>query len=333
MTAQSILMTVALPLLSRRLLKVHGKDTATFLQGLTTNDIFRVLGDPKVALERAQLVSPAAIYTAFLNPKGRFMFDAFIYRDTGHQEDQEPSCILDIHESHFDLAKTILKRYKLRSNVTLDDISDSFAVKWSLQLKNPKVEELSKESLRFLDPRLEWLGIRSIEEKSEDSSISSADFIYNQHRLILGVPDSPHDLMTEKSLVLESNLHCLNGVSFSKGCYVGQELTARSHFQGVTRKRLTPFRVLKEPLEYCHESPLRGPLLHKSEQVDLDTNESLLDECGDVKGTVTSFDSSSGLGMAMIRSEHMHTFPLKPLRSNRLFVYPWIPSFWKLDEF
>jgi len=64
--------------------------------------------------------------------------------------------------------------------------------------------------------------------------------VYHALRLCYGVPEGVHDIVAEENLPLECNLDWLNGVSFSKGCYVGQELTARTHFQGLIRKRMMP---------------------------------------------------------------------------------------------
>lgn len=97
----------------------------------------------------------------------------------------------------------------------------------------------------FVDPRVSELGWRLIVDKTEETQmelLGSADLCggYDQLRYSLGVPEGPLDLLPGKALPLECDLVDLNGISFTKGCYIGQELTARTYHTGVVRKRLLP---------------------------------------------------------------------------------------------
>ena len=77
-----------------------------------------------------------------------------------------------------------------------------------------------------------------------ETGLTEADFAaYDRHRLALGVPDGSRDLVPEKSILLESGFDELNGVDWQKGCYVGQELTARTKYRGLIKKRLFPVRI------------------------------------------------------------------------------------------
>jgi folate-binding protein YgfZ len=101
----------------------------------------------------------------------------------------------------------------------------------------------------LVDPRLAELGGRVIMEQGclsrlTESGLTETDFAaYDRHRLALGVPDGSRDLVPEKSILLESGFDELNGVNWQKGCYVGQELTARTKYRGLIKKRLFPVRI------------------------------------------------------------------------------------------
>ncbi len=104
--------------------------------------------------------------------------------------------------------------------------------------------------MALVDPRLRALGARVILPREEiretliAAGIAEADFAaYDRHRLALGIPDGSRDLIVEKSILLESGFDELNGVDWQKGCYIGQELTARTKYRGLIKKRLFPVRI------------------------------------------------------------------------------------------
>ena len=104
--------------------------------------------------------------------------------------------------------------------------------------------------MALVDPRLAALGARVILPREQigtvlsDADVSEADFAaYDRHRLALGVPDGSRDLLVEKSILLESGFDELNGVDWDKGCYIGQELTARTKYRGLIKKRLFPVQI------------------------------------------------------------------------------------------
>ena len=103
----------------------------------------------------------------------------------------------------------------------------------------------SNNGVIFVDPRWSDLGERLIVRKGAypyQSPTADAD-AYDRHRLRLGVPDGRKDLTVEKSSLLEGNFDRLNGISWTKGCYMGQELTARLHYRALLKKRLIPVAV------------------------------------------------------------------------------------------
>jgi len=106
-----------------------------------------------------------------------------------------------------------------------------------------------KDGVVFVDPRLVGLGARAIVPRDKIAEIAALGFqtaafeAYDALRLSLGVPDGSRDLPVEKALLLENGFDELNGVDWKKGCYVGQELTARMKYRALTKKRLTPVRI------------------------------------------------------------------------------------------
>jgi len=176
------------------------EDPAAFLQGLLTNDVTGEL--------------PA--YAALLTPQGKTMFDMVVWRDGG---DIILDCETEVAE---DLAKR-LSLYRLRCKLAIA-VDDTLAVHWQ---KGPR-EGASP------DPRLPALGWRWLASTSDDSA--RADDAWRAHRLSCGVPEGSEEL--GDILWLETNAVELHGVSFNKGCYIGQENTARMNWRQKVNRRL-----------------------------------------------------------------------------------------------
>lgn len=179
-----------------------GEDVVAFLQGLVTSDVTGAL--------------PA--WSALLSPQGKALFDFLVWRSG---DDLLIDCEDEIAES---LAKR-LSLYRLRRAIDIA-VDSGLAVHWS-----PEAHEGS-----VADPRLEALGHRwiALENEAEDD----ADDAYLKHRLTLGVPEGRAELGQDATLWLECNAVELNGVSFTKGCYVGQENTARMNWRQKVNRRL-----------------------------------------------------------------------------------------------
>lgn len=224
---------IHVPLADRGVISVSGNDARDFLQGLITNDIEKVS-------------ETAAIYAALLTPQGKFLHDFFItlYKD---------KFLLDCEAARIpDLIKR-LTMYRLRAKVEITDETGTFAV--GVMLAHGDADENAEagsakirfDGVSYTDPRHAGLGERTIRLIDEDDTFPTDEAVlannraeYDAKRIALGIPDSGADLVPEKSLPLEVGFDELQGVDFQKGCYVGQEVTARMKHRSLVKKRLFP---------------------------------------------------------------------------------------------
>lgn len=241
-----------------------GADAAKFLQGLTTNDIHH--------LKHAN----DSQFTCFLNNKGRALAEATVSlaaerRASGADAGAPapaPLYLLDVHAAQKDEMLKHLKTYKLRSKVDILDLSASHAAAAAVPTDPFSLSEGARNSRStrdtdailthvrqaadskdapfavYRDPRATRMGVRTILPR--DLHLPSLQSLplphapeleYHALRLLLGIPEGRE---AADMVPLEWNLSFLNGVSFDKGCYVGQELMARTHFRGLIRKRVLP---------------------------------------------------------------------------------------------
>ncbi len=225
----------------RGLVKISGTDCAEFLQNLVSCDISKV-----------EINSPQ--YGALLSPQGKLLFDFIII--------QSDDCFLfDIHRS---IIPDFIKKfaiYKLRANVEIEDMSDSYTMVavWNIS-KIP-----SWSNLTYIDPRLKLLGYRVIVKNqelpkflstSEAESASLAD--YNLHRINLGIPFGVDDFEYGQVFPHDVNMDYLNGIDFSKGCFVGQEVVSRMKYRGTARRRCIIANSSTEPLKPKTEITAEG---------------------------------------------------------------------------
>ncbi|KAI9887258.1 MAG: ccr4 associated factor [Watsoniomyces obsoletus] len=254
----------AAKLTNRRLISVQGQDAAHFLQGLTTNNI------------RPEQTS--GFYSAFLTAQGRVLNDVFIY-PTSHSRaytntlpssvtstgSSEPGYLIEVDSSEAQSLFTHIKRYRLRAKVLLKLLDEGQWNTWSIwnnpphehwtthyipeQLTNPhKTEDTIK--IGCIDARAPGMGQRVIlpgdsqpdilsQEGSKEASLEE----YIIRRILKGVAEGQREIPRETSLPQESNIDFMGGIDFRKGCYVGQELTIRTHHTGVVRKRILPVEL------------------------------------------------------------------------------------------
>jgi tRNA-modifying protein YgfZ len=244
----------------RGILSVRGPDALHFLQGLTTADV-RTLRNPN-----------DAVFAAFLNPKGRTVAEATVSLSQS-SKDGAPELLLDVPEGQVATLAAQLLRYKLRRNVDIRDLSDEHAV-FALPSLHPFATSTDAEraalvetatrlrravqeggpssaSAVYLDPRSPRLGLRLLApssclaavERAEPGLVAVQYPHFEMLRLLLGVPEGAEVV---DAVPAEWNAEYLGAVSFGKGCYIGQELVARTHFRGAVRKRYVPLVLQAE---------------------------------------------------------------------------------------
>ena len=186
-------------LADRALIRVAGDDVRGFLQGLVTQDV-------------ATLDASRPRWSGLLTAQGKALFDFLLWADGEY-------IVIDCEAAEADALARRLALYRLRRAITIERIAG--AVHWALD-----------HSLGVADPRLADLGKRWLGMPGEPAQGWLA------HRLSLGVTEGAAELGRDKTLWLEANAEELNGVSFAKGCYVGQENTARMHYRAKVNRRL-----------------------------------------------------------------------------------------------
>jgi folate-binding protein YgfZ len=197
----------------RAVLALSGADRVGFLNGLVSNDV-------------AMAAPGRAVWTALLTAQGKWLADFFIFAD-GER------LLLDCEAAQAPMLLQRLQRYKLRADIALAPTDFSVTVAWDGAPAAPG-------AVLAPDPRLAEAGWRLLAAHPIATNASASD--WNLHRLGLGLPDGSADLEAEKTILLEAGFDELNGVSWTKGCYMGQELTARTRYRGLVKRRLLPVR-------------------------------------------------------------------------------------------
>lgn len=224
---------------NRGLIHLEGPERHDFLQGLITNDI-------------EKLAPGKALYACLLTPQGKFLHDFFVSEGDGFTllECEGGARAQDLFER--------LNKYRLRADVqiSLEENVPVYTILPSMSSR-AKPRDLNKDhtgsdpsaSLRsgrddntgYPDPRHEQMGFRSFEKPSDMEEKPFEE--WDRHRITLGIPDGSRDMIVEKSTLDEANIEKWNGVSYDKGCYVGQELTARVKHRGLGKKHLQTVQI------------------------------------------------------------------------------------------
>lgn len=248
-------MTQAIIFHDRGLLRLGGADAQSLLQSLVTADL-------------TGLATDRAVYTALLTPQGKYLFDFHVSlaADPGSDGSGETggaaggtaggTMLLEAAGDRLADLERRLTLYRLRASVTIEPVApqpavaivfgDDAATVAGLPA-TPGAMRHSGALTLMLDPRLAALGVRlygpaaSIESWLQAEGIETAPpAVFARHRIALAVPVGGVDLLLDKTIMLEAGLDQLGAVAFDKGCFVGQELTARTHYRGLVKRRLVP---------------------------------------------------------------------------------------------
>ncbi|PWN25199.1 Aminomethyltransferase folate-binding domain-containing protein, partial [Jaminaea rosea] len=244
----------------RSVLSLRGANTYKLLQGLVTNDVRRLeerATSPSASSSAQTSAHTSAFYCGFLNPQGRLIGPAFLYNEGTFAATSDPaappSVLMDCHSANVPSLQTFIKRFMLRSKVKLADESEGWET-WAIWSDDASSRDeeamtsLEQEGKVLRDARTPRMGWRLLSPRNSTPPLPIAvqhrsPLAYTRHRIAQGVPDGPVELPENSSLPLEANLDLMGGVDYKKGCYVGQELTARTHHIGVVRKRVMPVRL------------------------------------------------------------------------------------------
>jgi folate-binding protein YgfZ len=265
-------------LAERGVVEVAGEDRVGFLQGLVSNDV--------------ALAAPGhAVWAALLTPQGKWLADFFVLADADR-------LLLDCERAQAPMLAQKLGRFRLRARVTVADVSDHLRAAAAWGAPPPPVDGTVAP-----DPRLPDAGWRILAADLPSATADAAD--WDRHRLALGLPDGSRDLEPEKSVLLEAGFDELGGISWTKGCYMGQELTARTRYRGLLKRRLVPVDVAG-PLP-----PPGAPVLRDGAEV----------------GTMRS--GRDGRGIALLRLEALDAPSLACAEAT---LMPRIPAWMRLPE-
>ena len=205
-----------------RFLSIEGGDSNEFLQNLITNDINKCSEDN-------------ILYSCLLSPQGKFLSDFFIFK-------KDKRYLIETHSLFYEKLLKKLKMYKLRSKVDINEVNNlhSYSIFGDLQ----------KDQDTFIfnsDPRNENIGLKLIHLKNNPKILDHLNEINEEkyHQILIQniVPLSHYDLEENKSLLLENNFENLNSISWDKGCYVGQEITARMKYRALLKKKIYSLEI------------------------------------------------------------------------------------------
>ena len=262
-------------------LSIEGEDSNEFLQNLITNDINKCSEDN-------------IIYSCLLSPQGKFLSDFFIFK-------KDEKYLIETHSFFYEKLLKKLNLYKLRSKVHINEVNNlhSYSVFGDIQ----------KDQDTFIfnsDPRNKNIGLKLIHLKKNPEILDSLNEINEEkyHQILIQntVPLSHYDLEENKSLLLENNFENLNSISWDKGCYVGQEITARMKYRALLKKKIYS-------LEIKEGSPLIGQVIKDDE------NEF---------GKIISIKNDSVLAMLKIELAEIKINTKKQIKTNEGLVLEFI---------
>ena len=206
-----------------KFIEISGQDSVTFIQNLITNDINKCKANH-------------FLYSCLLTPQGKFLTDFFIFKNN-------EKFIFEVHDNFYEDFLQKLNIYKLRSNINIKEnkLFFSFIIFGELEINN-------HYEILNLDPRNSNIGKRLIQYdpiiKFNEEIIEIDEKKYHEILIQNKIPYSPFDLEKNKSLLLENNFNNINAISWTKGCFVGQEITARMKYRALLKKQLYALELI-----------------------------------------------------------------------------------------
>ncbi|ESQ38245.1 hypothetical protein EUTSA_v10028714mg [Eutrema salsugineum] len=302
-------------------------------------------------------VSTPPMYAALLTPQGRFLYDFFLYSPTRPEEklnrtgsgpgsDSERGgsveLFADVDVSVLDELLETLKKYRLRAKVDIENVAEEFSC-WQRYGRNLSgsssvgwgggVDRAGESTASgnkygwqwYKDPRLDCLGYRSIFPSDATPPLVEADKETDERNYLLwrlehGVAEGSAEIPKGEAIPLEYNFVGLNAISFDKGCYVGQELIARTHHRGVIRKRLLPLRFIDRNGKELNQKIAAG-----AEVVESGTGKKM--------GTVSTALGGRGMGVMRVEEAFKESSELTVKGSEDVKVEAIKPTWWPSQWF
>jgi folate-binding protein YgfZ len=222
-----------IPLEDRSVISISGNDAEQMLQGVITNDIKKTSHN-------------YAIYSLLLTPQGKYLFDFFILKNH-----ETSGYLIDISTSQKEGFLKKLKMYKLRSKAEIQDVSSDLSIAALIgekvfdKIEKPEPGKIERfcEGSAYIDPRSKKMYARAyIKKENNYKAFEAQEFSpggveeYHKLRVENKVAEGAYDMSQEKSFPMHFAMKDLNAIDFEKGCYVGQEVTARMNYRGNIKK-------------------------------------------------------------------------------------------------
>ena len=224
------------------IIKIHGRNIDNFFQNIITNDI-------------NNLNSENPIYTAMLSPQGKYLYDFFMLKE-------DKFFLLEANTNTVSSLIDEIKRYDIRNDISIE-LKEKFYTKVIVKenLIKDYLEKINKKKvyrdesfLFFLDPRAKDFLYRFWFYKTSDNLLNfSSDIEIEKKRILNTIPNSELDLTYNKSFILNYNFENINALSFDKGCYIGQENTARQKFRGTQKYSLKSIKIISGTIPELNE--------------------------------------------------------------------------------
>lgn len=345
------------PLENRAVFSIEGKDAFKFLQDTICNDM------RTVTLQKG-------ISSGALNAKGRLLFDFLVFvnphspvtqQNPETKPDKPVSYLIECGRNQLDPVMKHFTKYKLRAQLTVTDFSQQIRV---FQAMGPNSLTLGdsaasatgsdKKWAAWNDPRYSKIGSRVYFWASSPDDVPplNAQFepvpfsVYQSLRIMHGIPEGIEDMPSGESYPLESNFEYLNGVSLEKGCYLGQEFTARTYHLGQVRKRVMPVFLRPQsgnPPTAPSEALQGDPYLSRfqfpvSGQIVPPPSGTPLIMANEPKPKAHMCSSVHNIGLALIRvdevfgTEGHNETPLQTLQVDGLEVVPVRPEWFRKPD-
>ena len=235
-------------LAGRSLIKLAGPDTTDFLHNLL----------PAQIIGRPADIATAPIYTVFLNAQGRILNDVFVYPPS--RTGEEDTWYIEVDSEGRSALLQHLKKHKLRSKFKLGVLDEKESSVWYTWpevsgVEGRDIQGAVSRSIGGQDPRPgmggRFLATSDAEQEALQRLLGDAGELappqdYTIHRMLNGTAEGSREIIPSSALPMETNVEFCGGIDFHKGCYLGQELTIRTHHTGVIRKRILPVQLYDE---------------------------------------------------------------------------------------